>query len=387
MITINDRELCSGCGACNAVCPQKCIRMEADEEGFYYPVVMKEKCIHCGLCENTCPYNTVFIKNEVINAYAALNTDQTIRMNSSSGGVFTALSNYVLHSGGVVYGVSFSDDLRNVQFCQIEKEENLYQLRGSKYIQALPNNLYKNIQSQLQDGRRVLFSGTPCQINALNNYLHKNYENLLCVDIICHGVPSGKLWNKYLDFVEQKKRNTVKTINFRSKKNGWHDFGMQKNMSDGREVFISKDRDPFLQMFLKNYSLRPSCYNCHAKSEKSADISLGDFWGIRGVYPELDDDRGTSLVLSRTLKGDTIINSLSEIELRKVDVKTALRSNTAEYMSVKKPSKRDNFYIDLDTLTFREMITKYGKADYKAIVKKIVAKSAVWRLYKQFRKG
>ena len=296
--------------------------------------------------------------------------DNIIRNDSSSGGLFSVIAS----SFDIVYGVAMTDD--NYSCVIIRVEDNINPLRGSKYFQAKVGDAYKNVKEDLKNGKKVLFSGTGCQINGLFQYLGEEFPNLFLLDIICHGVPSPKLWKQYAMFQEDK-YGKLEKVNFRDKTEGWKDFGMKEN-----NQFISMHNDSFMQMFLRNYCLRPSCYECHAKYYKKSDMTIGDFWGIQNVAPELDDNKGTSLVIIRTERGKEIFEKIKEkIVYKEVVYEDAVRYNSAEYCSVNRPKLRTSFFTDLDNMSFGEMEKKYAvpidisnKQKYITKVKRLIMK-------------
>lgn len=289
------------------------------------------------------------MKKEVIHSYASYNLDKDIRIASSSGGIFTLLAERIIREGGIVYGVRMSDDCYSNYFTRTDNIEELSQLRGSKYIQAKVGETYKKVYNDLKTGTKVLFSGTGCQINGLKYFLQKEYENLICIDVICHGVPSQKLWKKYVEHIE-KERGKLLSINFRSKESGWKDFGMKEN-----ELFIPKNNNLFFQLFNRCYCLRPSCYCCVAKDDKKSDVTIADFWGIESVLPELDIDKGVSLVLIRTNKGNELFEEIKKkCFCQEVSYEDGIRENSSEYMSHAKPKERDSFYSNLEKSNFFE---------------------------------
>jgi len=301
----------------------------------------------------------------MIKTYAAY-YDNNIRNISSSGAIFSAIATRF----DVVYGVAMSKDCKEAQF--IRCTDDISPLLGSKYFQAKTGQIYDDVKKDLHNGLKVLFSGTGCQINALKAYLKEEYDNLFCTDIICHGVPSPLLWQKYIEYQENH-LGPIHKVDFRSKHKGWKHFGMMLD-----STYISKDEDPFLLMFLRDYCLRPSCYNCVAKTLKLADITLGDFWGINIVFPELNDDLGISLIIVRTKKGQDLFDQIkSSLIYKETTYETAISGNPAEYSSTIKPEERDIFYNDLSRLSFQEMITKYAKPNstkislHKRILRKL----------------
>ena len=302
---------------------------------------------------------------ESLKVYACYNIDKVVRLSSSSGAVFSSLAEYVLWQHGVVYGVKMADDCYSAEFTRVVDCTELIKLRGSKYLQAKVGKSFRQIKDDLQRGRLVLFSGTGCQVNGLKSFLEKDYDNLLCVDVICHGVPSPALWKKYAQYQEQKIGGKLKSINFRCKDNNWNDFGMREILDDSskikqKRVYISKDKDPYMKMFLQNYCLRPSCYECIAKDVKKSDLTIADFWGINSVAPDMNDGNGTSLVLLRTDKGRKIFKAINDdLRLREVSYEQGVRSNPAEYRSCARPSQRDTFFDDMNSMSFEELEKKY----------------------------
>ena len=298
--------------------------------------------------------------------YACYNKDKDVRLSSSSGAVFSSLAEYVLNKSGIVYGVAMSEDCYSAEFIGVTDSEGLTKLRGSKYLQAKVGNTFKRVKKELQAGKLVLFTGTGCQVNGLKTFLGKDYDNLICMDVICHGAPSPALWREYARDQEKKMGGKLKEINFRCKDDSWVDFGMKEVLStipedSVKKFYISKDKDPYMQMFLRDYCLRPSCYECMVKKEKMSDLTVADFWGIKDVAPEMNNGLGTSLVLIRTKKGQEIFNYIScEMKLKEVTYEAGVKGNPAEYKSCVRPSQRDTFFDDMHTMSFEELEGKYA---------------------------
>lgn len=279
--------------------------------------------------------------------------DHTVRNDSSSGGIFSLLAQQF----EVVYGVAMTEDCYGAEFLRVEND--IAPLRGSKYLQAKVGDAYKQAKQDLLDGRMVLFTGTGCQINGLKCFLGKDYENLVCVDVICHGTPSPALWQKYARYQEEKYGGKLSAVNFRCKDNGWKDFGMEETV-DAKQVYISKGKDPYMQMFLSDYCLRPSCYACVAKQVKLSDITIGDFWGIERIAPEMNDLKGTSLVLVRTVKGQALFDAIQkDLVWKEVSYEDGVSGNSPEYRSVGRPRQRDTFFEDMNRMAFERLSKKY----------------------------
>lgn len=350
MIEIKNKTQCCGCAACANICPKECISMVADQEGFLYPSVNTVECINCDACVRVCPELNIIssIGEGLPSAYAAYALDESIRQESSSGGVFTVLADYVLKDGGVVFGAAFDDDF-NVRHIFVDKKEDMYKLRGSKYLQSRTENCYILAKKFLNDGKKVLYSGTPCQIVGLHNYLGKDYKNLILVDIICHGVPSPLVWQKYLQSLPQASSgHKPRRISFRHKYYGWKRYSVSIKYDD-TEYLCEFGKDKFMQAFLRDLCLRPSCYECPSKGEERvSDFTIADFWGIQDVMPEMDDDKGTSLVIIHTKKGKTIFNGVVvNIKYKVVDFYSAIKYNESMVKSVSMPMRRNSFMSEI----------------------------------------
>lgn len=359
MIEIKKKSKCSGCHACVNICPKKCISMKSDSEGFLYPVVDKSKCIKCGLCKKACHNLNKQKSTNSPDAYACFNLDEKVRLSSSSGGMFTLLAEEIIGQGGVVFGAVFDDDLA-VKHDFVDKKEDIYKLRGSKYVQSIIGDTYKRAKEILQTGRLVLFTGTPCQIEGLLMYLGKDYDNLYTQDIICHGVPSPKVWEIYLRHQQTLHKCRIDNTSypsFRSKDLGWLNFSLKIQFENKEEYNESHGKDIFMNAFLKNLCLRPSCYNCNCKSiHKNSDITLADFWGVNLLIPDMFDDKGTSLVFVNTEKGRKLFDKTKEnITYRKTDIKTAVRYNPLAYMPSYRPLKRTKFMKNIDSCDFTKL--------------------------------
>ncbi|MCQ2381370.1 MAG: Coenzyme F420 hydrogenase/dehydrogenase, beta subunit C-terminal domain [Acidaminococcaceae bacterium] len=377
MIDIKEKQKCCGCHACFSICPVHAIKMVADEEFFLYPQVDKNVCINCGLCEQVCPSLKNAGNKNCVEAWGAYAKDTEMRLNSSSGGMFTLLAEKVLCDGGVVCGAVMCDDCYSVRHVFIDDIRDLAKLRGSKYLQSVIGDCYVKVKNYLEHGKKVLFSGTPCQVSGLKTFLRRDYDNLLCVDIICHGVPSQALWEKYVKSFEAKHHDKVTEVSFRHKKDGWQDFGMNNTIGEN-DIFINKDEDEFMHLFLQNFCLRPSCYTCHTKEiGYFSDITIGDFWSVSNVAPELNDNKGTSAIVIRTGKGQKIWNEIKDFIVRKqVEYGQILQGNSSLEMSVAKPFGRETFFKDMPNMTMRQLVGKYMiKQSFGVKVKRLLLKT------------
>ena len=371
MIIIQDKHLCCGCEACANACPKHCISFKEDKEGFCYPLLDKSKCIDCGLCETVCPVLNQVSAQKPMNVYAAKNTSEEELLRSSSGGIFILLAKLVLIQGGVVFGAKF-DENRNVVHAYAETAEEVQAFMGSKYVQSRIGNTYTQARGFLKQGRIVLFSGTPCQIAALKKFLGKVYDNLLTVDVICHGVPSPKVWQRYIDEIKGKvwkADNTISaphamgtsadievgSVSFRDKRTGWKSYSftlcLLMNTIDGKKTVSFSHifrEDPYMKLFLQDLILRPSCYQCPTKGGKSqSDLTIADFWGIERCYPDIDDDRGVGLIMINSNKGLQIMSCL-QLELQEVSFSDAIKGNPAYINSASEPKNRKKCFCLLN---------------------------------------
>ena len=303
MITILDKKLCTGCCACLNVCPEQCITMERDQEGFWYPKVDTTACTDCGECERVCPLiedNSVSVERlPAPQVLAAWNTDHTVRLDSTSGGVFSALANWMFELNGYVAGAVYAED-HTVSHVVTNDPKMLPALRSSKYLQSYTGDLYNRIKQLLEEGRQVLYCGTPCQIAGLYHLLGRDYEGLITCDFICRGVNSPKAFLKYLESLEKQYGAPVESIKFKNKTFGWHRFSTRIDFQNGKTYIMDRYRDPFMQGYLTfNCFTRPCCYACRfTGTPRQGDITLADFWGLDRIHPEWDNDCGTSAKLA-----------------------------------------------------------------------------------------
>ena len=306
---INKKSSCSGCGACSNICPVNAIEMRLDSEGFTYPSINPILCIGCEACTGVCPMiNSQRLQKNCEGFYAARACDDDLRYTSSSGGIFPVLANYVFEKNGVVFGAAM-EERGIVRHIMVDNPANIKKIQGTKYVQSEIGHSYKQIKKLLERGFFVMFTGTPCQCEGLKFYLGKEYENLLIVDLICYGVPSLGIWNKYVKFLESKFDGEMTSYYFRDKRNKDRGHTIACNINGKEHTWRLYD-DIYCNLYLNKNIIRPSCYECKYCSEKrSSDITLGDFWGIENVYPELNDQMGTSLVITHTKKGEKMINA------------------------------------------------------------------------------
>lgn len=332
------KELCTGCTACAAVCPKGCITMTADADGFRYPVIDENACIGCGLCAKTCPVLADVRQEHQPTAYAACALDTEIRLESSSGGVFTELARHILSQDGAVFGAVYGEGFRVVHTCA-EDEASLANIRGAKYAQSDLDGVFVDVKARLDRGQQVLFSGTPCQVGGLLSFLRKPYENLTTVDFVCHSVPSPMAWAEYL-----KTLGDVRSVNLRAKDRGWSRYGYCHRIetTDGTRL-IPNGESLHMKLFVGGYTTRPSCADCHFKGyARPSDLTIGDFWGVWDSHPEMDDDKGTSVVLVQSEQGRKLWDAIGpRLKRKEVSLEDASRQNPAMLVSSKPAADRD----------------------------------------------
>lgn len=386
MIKITDKSRCCGCNACTQRCPKRCIAMREDEEGFPYPVIDETVCIDCGVCEKVCPVINQGKERRPIAVYAAKNADEDMRRKSSSGGIFTALAEQTIEKGGVVFGARF-DENWEIRHDYTETVEGLAAFRGSKYVQSRTGEAFAQAEMFLKKGREVLFTGTPCQISALKKFLKRDYDGLLAVDFICHGVPSPGVWREYLKQVVSRLRgkrpgssrlepplselhDVVESISFRDKSLGWKKFSFSLSLSSSggsggkNAVSLSEplNKNLFMRGFLANLYLRPSCYACPIKREGGgdSDITLGDYWGIASLMPDYDDDKGVSAVIINTEKGKSAYSCLNA-DNRPTSFEALSQRNPSLTTACDVPKNRDKFFSSWKTVDLERLIARLAK--------------------------
>ena len=377
MLKITDKTKCCGCGACENICPQQCIRLQSDEEGFLYPVIDMQRCVDCDACVRVCPVLTPpSAEKTVINTYGAVAKEEGLRAESSSGGIFSLLARHIFREGGgCVFGAAFDNDFQVRHICS-QNDTELEKLRGSKYVQSTIDRTYCNVKQALLNGMQVLFSGTPCQVAGLKKFLGKDYDNLVTIDFICHGVPSPLVWKKYLEYQSRLHHNEQPTqISFRNKKYGWRRYSVSIVYSDGTEYSSEMCNDAFMQAFLSDICLRPSCYQCRFKAEnRVSDLTIADFWGIEKVLPALDDDKGASLVIVRSQKGAHLINAIADqLYLEETDLSLAAKWNPSLYSSASQHPRRKAFMNGIAAGDdFQRLVDQYCKAN---IMQRLIRKT------------
>ena len=351
---------CMGCTACENICPKKCIEMKRDSEGYLYPQVDTCKCIECGACKRICPMlNEGINKNELkdVKVLACVSKNDTVLMESSSGGVFSHLAYYIIENGGIVFGAMY-DEKFNVIHSYIDKKENIGKMRGSKYVQSDLKNTFSQAKEFLLKDKYVLFSGTPCQIAGLKKYLGKDYNKLFTCDFICTGVPSPKLYQAYIEYYRNEFSSEINDIQFRSKIKGWDNFSML--ISTSRKKYIgSRYVDPYIQAQYSHISLRPACYECKFKEcQSGSDIKLGDYWFVKNIHSQIYDYNGVSLVILESEKGKRLFDSVSNgFKVVPSHIENVIRTNASFSVSPKIPQKREKYLnVIQNTCDYREIV-------------------------------
>ena len=366
MIEIKNKVDCCGCNACGDICPTNAITFKNDIEGFWYPEVNTDKCINCHLCEKTCPMlhkADSVIRFDVPKVYAAYSKDEEIRIDSTSGGIFSVLGQNQYNKGSYVGGAVYNEDHTVSQIINNEPS-SLGKLRSSKYLQSNATNVYKKIKNLLSEQKRVLFCGTPCQIQALYRFLgNRDYDNLVTIDFICRGVNSPKVFLSYMKMLETQFGAKANRIKFKAKEWGWHRFSMRVNFENGKEYCKDRYHDLFFIGYLQSGNFaRPSCYDCPFKGfPQKSDITLADFWGIENIDPTMDQDKGTSLVMVNSKKGEQLFNEIkNDIVWKQFTLEQARLCNPAMDSSLT-PSNdnRNEFFNALDKDTFDKVAKRY----------------------------
>lgn len=371
----NRKEECYGCKACEQICPKKSIKMKCDREGFWYPKINMDTCVKCNLCRKVCPYNEKSFKINTLNkslAFATINKNEIVRESSTSGGMFSNISDYILENNGIIFGVELDDNGVVKHSIAVNKKER-DKFKGSKYVQSDIQKSYIKAKEYLNSDKLVLFTGTPCQIAGLYSYLGKDYDNLITCDIVCHGVPSPKVFNDYYNFMKKKYRSNISTLNFRDKSNGWKTGTLKIKFNTGKEYSEVWNNDKYYRLFFSHRILRASCHECRfTKLHRESDITIGDFWGIENCKPNMFDNKGTSLVLINTKKGISLFENIKEeIIFEECRLEDVMQPN------LKRPAMpsvdREKFFNDYEKKGFKYVIKVYTAVSLKErIIGKII---------------
>lgn len=380
MINIKKREECCGCNVCGDICPTSAITFYIDNEGFWYPKVNKEKCINCGLCEEVCPIktecNSKKINTREPDCYAVEHKSIEVRFNSTTGGAFSAFAEEMYSQKGYVGGAIHNEDFSVSHFISNDRKD-LQKLRRSKDLQSNAEGFYKKVKLLLDKKEKVLVCGLPCQIAGLYNFLNKNYENLITIDLICLGVNSPKVWDKYIKYIEKINNSKIILTENKSKEYGWDKLTQKFIFENGKEYFDTDKTSLFIRGYVGSHLYcRPSCYECKFKGfPRIADITIGDFWGITKYTQKHNSNMGTNLLMINSEKGNEYFNKIKKrINFEKTPLKWGVSGNPALISSVSRMfsnDERKEFFSDVEKLSFYETITKYEKMKKSRIKDKL----------------
>ena len=366
------KEGCCGCSACASGCPKNAIIMKGDEEGFIYPIIDNQRCIDCGLCMKLCSFNSEKeIPKEFYKVFslAVRHKDVDIVKQSQSGGAFTALSDGALKNDFFIWGMVYQND-QVICLCATNEEQR-NKMRGSKYVQGSIETVFPELENQLIEGKKVLFSGTPCQVSAIKKFAKNrklSTEHLYTIDLICHGVPRPRFWNDYLTYRKRQLHTESVSVNFRDKTRlGWHSHEESIGKTNSsKKVYSHK----YANIFYTHLTLRPSCYKCpFASQERVGDITIADCWGIERNLSAFDDNRGTSLLIINSKKGEELLHfAEKEMLIKEINIKDYLQPNMIAPSN--KPNQRDKFWKEYNSKGFKFVLRKYSKDSWKVLIKR-----------------
>ncbi|MCG2759822.1 MAG: Coenzyme F420 hydrogenase/dehydrogenase, beta subunit C-terminal domain [Candidatus Delongbacteria bacterium] len=362
-IQLCDKELCTGCSACYDICPNKSIEMLKNDEGFLYPSIKFDSCISCGKCQEICPIinfeeNT---QNNFKEAYLAWCLNDEKRINSTSGGVFRVFSEASLEENRLVVGAGF-DEIFNLKHTIAENPDECKIFYGSKYLQSDMRGIYKAVQEKLQNGNSVMFSGLPCQIDAIKRFLPNDLNTkLITCELLCHGVPSPGIFSDYVKYLENKFNRKLIHYNFRSKINGWNKMSVELTFAGKKKKSYKAKYCPYHTWFGLHISLRESCYYCKYRSRnRNADITIGDFWGIEKLISNVDVSKGVSLIYTNNEKGKDFLEKCSDkLFLKEIDVEKSLVGRKIVLNNFELPVLRKDFMEDYKNIPMKKLIKKY----------------------------
>lgn len=368
---LDDIKKCTGCTACQQICPHKSIKMTEASDGFLYPEIDSGKCVNCGLCRDICPVLNPPVKNPVREGYSMRVSDEKILRSSTSGGFMTAIAKYIFKADGVLFGVGYAEDKGRIypKTYYVEKDniKELDKMRGSKYVQSRLDNTFMTVKTFLKEGRLVCFIGTPCQVAGLKKYLISDQENLITVDLVCHGVSSPKLFDRYIKYMSERMKGKVIDARFRNKTYGYHSGTMKLRTSDGKAYYASGRVDHMLKAYFSGLCSRESCYECPFKGvERCSDFTIFDSFSVSKNAKVADDDKGYTNVFVRTEKAKKIYEEMSGyIKSYTADVDTMIKTDGV--MIKNNPEKnpnRDKMFDELGDDNFEKVMQKYAHVSF-----------------------
>lgn len=386
---LSDKDCC-GCQACIDICPKKCLKFEIDEEGFGYPKVVDDtKCIQCDLCNKICPVKkSKEIPQLFRKAYYGFSMSKDDILKSSSGGLFAVIAKEYQKIGYYICGAAFTNDFK-VQHQFVAPDENVEKLFSSKYAQSNVANTFAETKRLLKQHKKVLYSGLPCQIAALKSYLQSTYDGLITIDLLCYGVQSPKVWDYYLNSYHKGKRPT--TISMRSKHFSWKKYAMEIEFSDGEKYLKSKDKDPYLRCYSKGLFVRPCCYDCHFKGfPRVSDLTLGDFWEVNELYPNIQSDTGVSIIIPNSKCGEDVLKTIeTSVCCNEIDMHRLNEMNIQYLKPCKENPNRSAFFLGVSKQeSFDVLAKKYARISRSKQliygIKKCLYRNGMWEIIKPF---
>lgn len=393
MIIIEKKEDCCGCEVCANACPKSCIQMERDEKGFLYPKVDKSRCVDCHICEKVCPVAEPKIRESAgeLKMYGVQNTDERVRMESTSGGAFSLIANWVLARQGIVIGAAFDENFRVIH-AAADSEEGAAGFRGSKYVQSSMGDIYRKVKEWLVRGRWVCFSGTPCQVNGLYKFLNKSFDRLVTVDIACHGVTSPKFFEQYIRYHSEKEGKKIKEILFREKHYGYGFSTMKVGFEDGSCYRAGMETDILLRSFFMDLNTRESCHDCRFKTvERVSDFTVFDGWHTGRFQKDMEDDKGTTLCILQSDKANKIFAEIREqCRFVEIPVEEGVRLDGSMILKSTVPNpRREQFFKDISVMGIPEIQDRYYPITWKrrllAAIKPTVYRLGLFKYYMKFK--